>query len=103
MDGAVELADMIGQLRQELSRAMVAGEHADLRFEAETVELELAIGVEKARQPGARVRFWVFDVGADVRHASTATQKITLVLRPVTADAPHHPATIAGDELPGER
>jgi hypothetical protein len=102
MDSAVELADLIGQLRHELSRAMWAGENADLRFEAETVELELTVAVEKARQPGARVRFWVLDAGVDVRRVSTATQKITLVMRPIRADVPHRPATIVGTEVPGE-
>ncbi|MGW0749849.1 trypco2 family protein [Streptomyces sp. NPDC002587] len=43
---AVELADMIAQLRQELSRAMSDGDASDLPFKAERVELELTVGVE---------------------------------------------------------
>lgn len=102
MDDAVQLSDMIWQLRHELSRAMWAGENADLRFEAETVQLELTVGVEKAREPGAKVRFWVFDMGASARRASTVTQKITLTLHPIRSDAPGQPASISGQALSNE-
>ncbi|MFI6687697.1 trypco2 family protein [Streptomyces sp. NPDC050485] len=102
MDDAVELADMIAQLRHELGRAMAAGDGDALRFQAERLELELTVGVERSREPGAKVRFWVFDVGASARSANTVMQRITLVLRPVSGDAPDRPALISGVELPDE-
>ncbi|MDX3850271.1 trypco2 family protein [Streptomyces sp. AK02-01A] len=102
VDDAVELADMIWQLRQELSRAMWAGEHADLRFKAEQVELELTVAVERTREPGVKVRFWVFDANASARKANMVTQRITLTLQPVRMDQPDRAALISGDELPGE-
>jgi len=102
VEDAVELADLIWELRRELSRAMWSGEHADLRFRADQVQLELTVGVEKVREPGAKVRFWVFEAGATGRRAATVTQKITLVLQPVRADSPADAALIAGDELPNE-
>lgn len=43
----VELAQVIGQLRQELSAAMRDGEGKDLRFELGPVELELTVAVSK--------------------------------------------------------
>ncbi|MFJ8308567.1 MULTISPECIES: trypco2 family protein [unclassified Streptomyces] len=102
MDDAVELADMIAQLRSELSRAMAAGDGEGLRFRAERLELELTVGVERSREPGAKVRFWVFDVGASARSANTALQRITLTLQPVSGDASDRPALISGAELPDE-
>ncbi|MEV5278343.1 trypco2 family protein [Streptomyces sp. NPDC052811] len=102
MDGAVELADMIAQLRDELGRAMAAGDGEGLRFQAERLQLELTVGVERSREPGAKVRFWVFDVGATARSANTAMQRITLTLLPVSGDAPDRPALISGTELPDE-
>ncbi|MCX3063559.1 trypco2 family protein [Streptomyces beihaiensis] len=102
MDDGVELADMIAQLRGELSRAMAEGEGNGLRFRAEKVELELTVGVERSREPGAKVRFWVFDVGATARTATTATQRLTLTLQPVDGATPDRPAVISGDELPDE-
>lgn len=102
MDNAVELADMISQLRQELSRAMASGEHSDLRFQAERIELELTVGVERSSEPGVKVRFWVFDAGTAAKRATTATQRLTLTLQPIRMDVPDQPALISGDELPGE-
>ncbi|MEV8019712.1 trypco2 family protein [Streptomyces sp. NPDC086554] len=103
MDDAVELADMIAQLRSELSRAMADGEGEGLRFQAEKLELELTVGVERSREPGAKVRFWVFDVHHSARSAQVATQRVMLTLQPVRGDAPDRPALISGVELPHER
>ena len=102
MDDAVPLADMIWQLRHELSRAMWAGENADLKLEAETVQLELAVGVEKSRDPGVKVKFWVLDLNAGSKRTATQTQKITLVLHPIRAGQPDRPAEISGWSLPDE-
>ncbi|MFD9905575.1 trypco2 family protein [Streptomyces sp. NPDC059063] len=102
MDDAVELEDMIAQLRSALSRAMADGQGEGLRFQAEKIELELTVGVERSREPGAKVRFWVFDVHHSARSAHAATQRITLTLQPVQGDAPDRPALISGAELPDE-
>ncbi|MET9886433.1 trypco2 family protein [Streptomyces sp. NPDC006430] len=102
MDDAVELADMIAQLRKELSRAMSAGEDCDLKFKAERVELELTVGVERTHEPGVKVRFWVFDAGVSAKRSVAVTQKLTLSLQPVRADAPEEMALISGNELLGE-
>ncbi|WP_317453713.1 trypco2 family protein [Streptomyces sp. CBMA152] len=102
MDDAVELAEMIGQLRSELSRAMADGAGEGLRFQAEKLELELTVAVERSREPGAKVRFWVLDVHGSARSAHTATQRIKLTLQPVLGDAPDSPALISGAELPDE-
>ncbi|MFD7326555.1 trypco2 family protein [Streptomyces sp. NPDC059875] len=101
MDNAVELADIIAQLRTDLSRAMREGEGSDLRFHAEQIELELTVGVERSREPGVRVKFWVFDAGASARQATTATQRLTLTLQPVRPDE-DRPVFISGGELHGE-
>ncbi|SMD24001.1 trypco2 family protein [Lentzea albidocapillata] len=79
---AVELADLIGQLRAELTEAMHAGENEDLRFELGPVELELTVAVTKEAKPGAKVKFWVVELGADVSVSSATTQTIKLVLDP---------------------
>lgn len=55
----VEFAQVIGQLRQELSAAMREGEGEDLRFELGPVELELTVAVSREAGPNAKVRFWV--------------------------------------------
>jgi hypothetical protein len=100
---AVELAELIGQLRAELTAAMHAGDDADLRFELGPVELELTVAVDKEAKPGARVRFWVVEMGADVKAGSSTTQRIKLTLEPRRVGQSDHRPLISGDEEQGER
>ncbi|HZN18258.1 MAG TPA: trypco2 family protein [Micromonosporaceae bacterium] len=103
MDDGIELADLIWQLRHELSRAAWAGEHTDLRFEAGPVELELTVAVERSTAPGVKARLLVVDAEMGARRASTVTQRIHLTLYPRRADAPDRSPLIAGDSEKGER
>jgi hypothetical protein len=100
---AVELAELIGELRIELTEAMHAGEGADLRFELGPVELELTVAVGKETKPGGKVRFWVVEVGADVSAASSTTQRVKLVLDPKQVGLRDGKPLISGREEPGER
>jgi len=99
---AIELAELVGQLRAELTEAMRAGEHAELRFELGPVELELTLAVSKEVKPGAKVRFLVVEAGTDASVASGSTQRIKLTLDPRRAGHPGRPF-VAGDEEPNER
>ncbi|WFE97507.1 trypco2 family protein [Micromonospora sp. WMMD987] len=103
MDDGIELADLIWQLRHELSRAMWAGEHTDLRFEAGPVELELTVVVEKSSQPGVKAKLMVVDAEWGARRASVVTQRITVVLQPRRAGEPDRPPLISGAVEQGER
>ena len=98
----VELAQVISQLRQELSAAMREGEGEDLRFELGPVELELTVAVSKEAGPNAKVRFWVIELGADATVSSQAIQRITLTLDPRRRGVEGKPL-IKGREQPGER
>ncbi len=102
MAGRVELAQVIGQLRQELSAAMRAGEGEDLLFELGPVELELTVAVSKEAGPNAKVRFWVIELGAEGKAGSQATQRITLTLDPRRRGVAGKPL-ISGSEQDGER
>jgi hypothetical protein len=102
VDDAVELSDMIWQLRHDLARAMYAGANAAIKFRADSVELELTVAVERSRDPGIKVKFWVIDANAGAKRAATTTQTIRLTLHPVNADAPTEAALVDGDALPGE-
>ena len=98
----VELAQVISQLRQELSVAMRAGEGEDLRFELGPVELELTVAVSKEAGPNAKVRFWVVELGAEGKAGSQAAQRITLTLDPRRRGVAGKPL-ISGSEQAGER
>jgi hypothetical protein len=98
----VELAQVISQLRQELSAAMREGEGKDLRFELGPVELALTVAVSREAAPNAKVRFWVVELGAEGKAVSQATQHITLTLDPRRLGTSER-AVISGVEQPGER
>jgi Trypsin-co-occurring domain 2 len=100
---AVELAEMISQLRAELTTAMREGADAELRFEVGPVELELTVVVEKEATPGAKVRFWVVELGADAKAASSTTQHIRLTLDPRQPDQPGRRPQIAATTMVRER
>ncbi|MFB6439549.1 trypco2 family protein [Streptomyces sp. NPDC056411] len=99
----VELAELIGQLRGELTRAMRDGEHEELRFEPERVELELTVAVDREAKPSGKVRFWVVEVGSEVTAASNSAQRIKLELVPRRSGRPGAAPLISGGNLPGER
>jgi len=78
----IELAEVIRGLRDELERAIAAGDGEALRFEVGPIELEVSVVVEVAAQAGAKVRFWVVDVGVQGNASQAVTQRIKLVLAP---------------------
>lgn len=98
---AIELAELIGQLRSELTAAMYSGSGEDLRFELGPVELEATVAVEKGGGGGAKVRFWVIELGGDAKATQASTQRLKLALQPRLATGQQ--AWVAGDEAPGER
>jgi hypothetical protein len=80
----IELADVIRQLRVELDRARTAGEGEDLRFELGPIEMEVSVELQAEGGGGAKVRFWVVEVGGDARATSASTQRVKLTLHPTT-------------------
>lgn len=96
---AIELAELIGQLRAELTAAMRKGENSELRFELGTVELELNVAVDKEAKSGGKVKFWVVEAGSDVSVKSSQTQRVKLSLNPRVSTG-HNPliAGVANEE-----
>jgi hypothetical protein len=62
-----------------------------LRFELGPVELSLTVMVDRETMPGAKVRFWVIEAGADAKISREAVQEIKLVLTPRDMTAPLSP------------
>jgi hypothetical protein len=103
MDGAVELADFIADLRGELERAIWLGENKPLTFELGTIELELAVVAERENKPNGKIKLWVLEAGAETRRRSMTTQTVRLKLEPQLRDRPGQKVHVHGGELPGER
>lgn len=98
----IELASLIRDLRGELQQAVAAAEDATLRFELETVELEVSVALERTGQAAAKVRFWVLDGQTDAKRSDLTTQRISLALKPIV-DGTEGPAYVAGRAAPDER
>jgi hypothetical protein len=98
----LELAEVVRELRNELTRAMAAGEGAQLQFEVGEIELELTLGVKREAGAKAGIKFWVFELGGDARAESASTQKVKLRLDPKVA-ATGQRARISGQRVAGEK
>ena len=107
--GGVELASVVRQLRAELNEALADAQGERLRFELGPVEMSLSVTVGREAAPGAKVRFWVIEAGADARLSREAVQEIKLVLTPVDTQAAAGPGgkpasvLIEGGAVEGER
>jgi NTP-dependent ternary system trypsin peptidase co-occuring protein len=107
--GGLELASVLRQLRAELNEAMDESEGERLRFELGPVELSLTVTVGREATPGAKIRFWVIEAGADAKISREAAQDIKLMLTPVDVRAPLGPdgkpvpPLIGGRQQQGER
>ena len=97
----IDLATVIGDLREELERAIVAGEGEALRFELGPVELEVSVAVERADGGGGKVRFWVVEASGERRKDTADTQRIKLVLTPRLGDGGQG-TFVGGRAEPGE-
>jgi hypothetical protein len=97
----IELASVIRDLRDELERAIAAGEGEQLRFELGPIELEATVAVDRSDGASGKVRFWVAEAGADRKKDSAATQRIKLTLAPKLAGA-RRPPHVAGTPEPSE-
>jgi hypothetical protein len=106
--GGLELASVIRQLRAELNEAMDEAEGERLRFELGPVELSLTVTVGREATPGAKIRFWVIEAGADAKISREAVQDIKLVLSPLDTKAPLGPdgkpvpPLVGGTQVEGE-
>jgi len=99
----IELAEVIVELRRELDKARATVDPGEkLRFELGPVELEATVAVEKKGGVGAKVRFWVVELGGDAGVAQSSTQRVKMTLQPrlVGSDTP---PWVSGEEAERER
>lgn len=87
MKNPLELAEVIQALRQELITAQQQGQSETIKFNLNSVEVELETVVEKEidGKAGGKVKFWVVDANAELngKYKHAAKQKIKLSLEAV--------------------
>ncbi len=98
----IELSEVIRELRAELETAVAAAPTDGLRLELGPVEIEVSLGVDKSASGGAKVRFWVIEMGPEASVARSSLQRIKLTLVPRLGHAEARPF-VAGAEVAGER
>ncbi len=82
----IELAEYIKHLRRQITKASREGEGKSVRFDVETLELELQIVVERSKEGKAGIKSWILSVGGAAARKDEVTQTIKLSLRPTTPD-----------------
>lgn len=107
-DTALELADVIKALRQELITAQQAGTDETIQFNVNNIEIELETVVEKEAgvEGSGKIRFWVVDTDVKVqgKYKNASKQKIKLNLEAVDKNNPDPKTgksgsvTLSGDE-----
>lgn len=84
MAKALELAEVISALREEINIAKQNAENQDIRFNINNVEIELqtVVEYEAGAEASGKVRFWVVDANtkASGKWKDAVTQKIKLSL-----------------------
>lgn len=98
----IELSELIRDLRTELEAAVAAAPADGLRLELGPVEVEVSVGVDRSAGAGAKVRFWVVELGPEASVARSSVQRIKLTLTPRLPDGTATPY-VSGTERPHER
>jgi hypothetical protein len=80
------LAEVIGQVRDELEQAQRDGEGRDLKFSVEKVNLEFAVQVRREGNGRAELRIGVLTAGGGGTAAKDRTHTIQIELKPQGRD-----------------
>jgi hypothetical protein len=76
----LEFAETVEALRAELARAAAAGANAGFQFPVTGVQLEFHVGVTKAGEGKAGVKFWVVELGGAAAYAREEIQTVSVTL-----------------------
>jgi hypothetical protein len=86
MEERIGLREVIDQLREEIGFLTQTAKGEALRFEVESIDVELRVGVTKEAKGDAKAKFVVFGIGAEVGGGGSVgterTQVIKLKLKP---------------------
>ncbi|MBL6988113.1 MAG: hypothetical protein ISR72_13985 [Methylobacter sp.] len=85
-ENPLELAEVIQTLRENLAEAQSRGEGHNIRFNVNSVEVELQTVIEKEAGAGGKIKFWVVDGELSGKYKKSATHKIKLSLQAVDMD-----------------
>ena len=90
----IGFAETIQALRSELATAMRTAEGEAIQFPLGSIQLEFHVGVTKATDVKAGVKFWVVELGGSGAYSAESIQKVTITLEP-PVDAAGSPLKVA--------
>lgn len=93
----VPLAEFIDALRDELRAAQIRADPL-IPIEVGQVTVEFTVAMRRSGGGKAGVRFFVVNVDAEGTLGSERTQKVTMQLRPLSADGSNYRAHSVEDE-----
>lgn len=82
----IGLTEAIASLRAELSDAIEEAKGQDIQFPLGQINLEFQVGITRDVRGGGKLRFWVFELGADTGYSAQSVQKVSISLGALTAD-----------------
>ncbi|MBI4652449.1 hypothetical protein HY745_14475 [Candidatus Desantisbacteria bacterium] len=82
----IQLSTMLQDLRKELQISFGKAEKESLRFNLNSIDLELQVVVTKEANASAGTKFWVLDTNAGIKYGDTITHTIKLSMKPVMYD-----------------
>ena len=96
----IPLAKAIAELRSELQQAILAGAGEPLRFELDSIDLELQVTMSARGSAEAKVGFWsVLTAGTSAEYTRGSVHKLTLKLSPRHTDAADGTVLIGDKDL----
>ena len=82
MSSPIDLADVVRDLRDQLTKAAAESVGSSIRFNVGPIQLEFQVEVRRVAEGRGGIRFWVLDAGAKQSQEGAATQTIKLQLVP---------------------
>ncbi|MEU0024561.1 trypco2 family protein [Streptomyces sp. NPDC006335] len=82
MGDGIELADVVGAVRDGLVEAASQGAGNGLRFELGDIQMEFVVEVRRDARARGGVKAWVVDAGAEAAVSTARTHKVSFTLKP---------------------
>ncbi len=96
----IELSAVVRELRNELTTAIEAAKDEPLKLELGAIELEFSVAVTQEDDLGGKLKFWVLELGSDLKDITASTQRVKLTLQPRLGD---RTPWVSGEAEPDER
>ncbi|MEU0406508.1 trypco2 family protein [Streptomyces griseorubiginosus] len=82
VDDGIELAEVVGAVRDGLVEAAGRGAGKGLRFELGEIHMEFMVEVRRDARARGGVKAWVVDAGAEAGLSTARTHKVSFSLKP---------------------